>query len=44
MGYANVKVFADGFPAWMKAQGNYAAVSIEYVAQQYQDNLAVFVD
>jgi rhodanese-related sulfurtransferase len=44
MGYANVKVFADGFPAWMKAQGNYAAVSIEYIAQQYQDNLAVFVD
>jgi rhodanese-related sulfurtransferase len=44
LGYTNVKVFADGFPAWMKVPGNYAAVSIEYVAKQYEDNTAVMVD
>ena len=27
MGYTNVKVFAEGFPAWMKAPGSYAAVA-----------------
>ena len=37
-------MFADGFPAWIKAPGNYAAVSIEYVAKQYEDNQAIFVD
>ncbi|CAB1062195.1 hypothetical protein D1BOALGB6SA_6971 [Olavius sp. associated proteobacterium Delta 1] len=28
----------------MKGQGNYAAVSIEYVAQQYEANQMVIVD
>jgi rhodanese-related sulfurtransferase len=28
----------------MKAQGNYAAVSIEYVAKQYEANQMVIVD
>ena len=28
----------------MKAQGNYAAVSLEYVAEQYEANEAIFVD
>ena len=28
----------------MKTQGNYAAVSIEYVAQQYEANQTVIVD
>jgi len=30
MGYKNVKVFADGFPAWKKT-GNYYAVEASYV-------------
>ena len=28
----------------MKVPGNYAAVSIEYIAKQYEDNTAVMVD
>jgi rhodanese-related sulfurtransferase len=44
LGYTNVKVFADGFPSWMKTKGNYAAVSVEYVAQQYEANQMVLVD
>ena len=31
LGYKNVKVFAEGFPAWMKVPGHYAEVSAEYV-------------
>jgi rhodanese-related sulfurtransferase len=37
-------VFAGGFPAWMKAKGNYAAVSAEYVAAQIEKNTMVLVD
>lgn len=44
MGYKNVKVFAAGFPAWMKGRGNYAAVSAEYVAEQMDTNKAVIID
>jgi rhodanese-related sulfurtransferase len=44
MGYTNVKVFAAGYPAWIKAKGNYAAVSVEYVAQQVEGNAAIVVD
>ena len=44
MGYTNVKVFAAGYPAWIKAQGSYAAVDAEYVAKQIADNQAVVVD
>ena len=44
MGYSNVKVFAAGFPAWMKAKGSYAAVSVEYVARQIEANAAVLID
>ena len=44
MGYKNVKVFTDGFPAWMKVPGNYAAVAVEYVAQQIEGNQAVVID
>ena len=31
LGYTNVKVFAEGFPAWMKVPGNYASVDVEWV-------------
>ena len=44
MGYSNVKVFAAGFPAWIKAKGSYAAVSVEYVAKQLESNEAVVID
>jgi rhodanese-related sulfurtransferase len=44
LGYTNVKVFADGFPGYMKAKGSYAAVSVEYVADQLATNEAVLVD
>ena len=44
MGYSNVKVFAAGFPAWMKAKGSYAAVSVEYVAKQVEGNEAIVID
>ena len=44
MGYSNVKVFAAGYPAWIKAKGNYAAVSVEYVAKQIEANAAMVVD
>ena len=44
MGYKNVKVFAAGFPGWMKGRGNYAAVSAEYVAEQMDSNKAVIID
>jgi rhodanese-related sulfurtransferase len=44
LGYVNVKVFAEGFPGWMKAPGAYAAVTVEYVAKQIEGNKAVVVD
>ncbi|KJS30508.1 MAG: hypothetical protein VR64_14835 [Desulfatitalea sp. BRH_c12] len=34
LGYTNVKVFADGFPGWIKVSGNFAAVSTDWVKQQ----------
>ena len=44
MGYNNVKVFAAGFPEWMKAPGSYASVTTEYVAQQLATNEALVID
>ena len=38
LGYKNVKVFAEGFPAWMKVKGNYASVSVDYVKKQIDGN------
>jgi rhodanese-related sulfurtransferase len=34
MGYTNVKVFSDGYPAWMKVKGHYASVSVDYMKKQ----------
>ena len=34
LGYTNVKVFADGFPGWMKVKGHYASVSTEWMKKQ----------
>jgi len=38
LGYTNVKVFADGFPGYMKVAGNYAGVSADWVKQQIDKN------
>jgi rhodanese-related sulfurtransferase len=34
LGYTNVKVFAEGFPGWLAVEGNYPAVSVEWVKAQ----------
>jgi rhodanese-related sulfurtransferase len=40
-----VKVFAEGFPRWMKEKGNYAAVSVDWVQKQLEgDSEMVLVD
>ncbi len=44
LGYKNVKVFAKGFPQWVKQKGNYASVSAEFVAAQVNSNKAMIVD
>ena len=34
LGYTNVKVFAEGYPGWLAMEGNYPAVSVEWVKTQ----------
>ena len=34
LGYKNIKVFAEGYPGWLKVPGNYGAVSAEWVKAQ----------
>ena len=34
LGYRNVKVFAAGFPGWMKVKGHYASVSTAWMKKQ----------
>lgn len=34
LGYTNVKVFAEGFPGYMKVAGNYPGVSADWVKKQ----------
>jgi rhodanese-related sulfurtransferase len=36
LGYTNVKVFAEGFPKWMKVPGNYATVDVDWVKKQVE--------
>ena len=43
LGYTNVKVFAEGFPAWMKVDGNYAAVSADWMKKQIDSKAAMVV-
>jgi rhodanese-related sulfurtransferase len=38
LGYTNVKVFAEGFPRWMKEPGHYAAVDVDWVKKQVAGN------
>jgi len=34
LGYTNVRVYAEGFPGWVKEPGHYASVSAEFVKKQ----------
>ncbi len=34
LGYTNVKVFTDGYPAWLKVKGNYGGVTAPYIKTQ----------
>ena len=38
LGYRNVKVFAEGYPAYVKVPGNYPEVSVEWLKKQIDDN------
>jgi rhodanese-related sulfurtransferase len=38
LGYTNVKVFAEGFPRWMKEPGHYASVDVDWVKKQVAGN------
>ncbi len=38
LGYKNIKVFAAGFPEWMKHKGNYPTVSVDYMKKQISKN------
>jgi rhodanese-related sulfurtransferase len=38
LGYTNVKVFAEGFPRYMKVAGNYPGVSADWVKKQIDKN------
>ena len=45
LGYTNVKVFAEGYPTYMKVAGNYPEVSVEWVKKQIDNNIdMVLVD
>ena len=45
LGYTNVKVFADGFPRYMKVAGNYPAVSADWIKKQIdKKNNMVLID
>ena len=38
LGYTNVRVFAEGYPAWLKVAGNYPSVSEVWVKKQIDKN------
>jgi len=38
LGYTNVKVFADGFPAWKKDPGTYAAIEVSSLKSKVDSN------
>lgn len=44
LGYKNVKVFAAGYPGWIKEGNNYSVVGIEYIEQEINENKMVLVD
>jgi rhodanese-related sulfurtransferase len=44
LGYTNIKVFAAGYPGWLKVSEHYATVSAEYVRDQIAENQMLLVD
>ncbi len=44
LGYTDIKVFAKGFPEWMKQKGAYASITAEQVAKQIAANDTLVVD
>ncbi len=38
LGYKNIKVFAKGFPGWMKVAGHYPTVSVQWLKKQIDTN------
>ena len=44
LGYTNVKVFAKGYPEWVKTPGEYGAISVEQVAKAIEENATLIVD
>lgn len=44
LGYKNVKVFAAGFPAYLKSPESYASIAVEYLAQLLDENELLLVD
>ena len=43
LGYTNIKVFAKGFPAYMKVAGNYPQVPVEWMKKQLDKNADMVV-
>ena len=43
LGYTNVKVFAKGYPAWLKVPGNYPSVSVEWLKKQIDNKADIIV-
>ena len=43
LGYKNVKVFADGFPAWEEVPSNYICVEASYVKKQIDSKAPVAI-
>jgi rhodanese-related sulfurtransferase len=45
LGYTNVKNFNGGYPAWLKAPGNYGAVTAAYIKSELgKDSAMLIVD
>jgi rhodanese-related sulfurtransferase len=43
LGYTNIKVFAEGYPGWLKVPGNYGAVSAEWMKAQVDSGAGMVV-
>jgi len=43
LGYTNIRVFAEGYPGWLKVPGNYGAVSAEWMKAQVDSGAGMVV-
>jgi rhodanese-related sulfurtransferase len=43
LGYKNIRVFAEGYPGWLKVPGNYGAVSAEWMKAQVDNGADMVV-